>query len=43
MALKPREPGATSPEQARSNTAAAGWELTDTEMCEVDSIATRAG
>jgi aryl-alcohol dehydrogenase-like predicted oxidoreductase len=33
--------GATSPEQARSNAAAAGWELTDTELAEVDSIVNR--
>jgi aryl-alcohol dehydrogenase-like predicted oxidoreductase len=33
--------GATSPEQARSN--AAGWELTDADLAEVDSILTRAG
>jgi aryl-alcohol dehydrogenase-like predicted oxidoreductase len=35
--------GATSSEQARSNAAAASWELTDTELAEVDSILTRAG
>jgi len=35
--------GATSPEQARSNAAAASWELTDTELAEVDSIVTRPG
>jgi aryl-alcohol dehydrogenase-like predicted oxidoreductase len=33
--------GATSPEQARSNAAAAGWKLTDGELVEVDSILTR--
>jgi aryl-alcohol dehydrogenase-like predicted oxidoreductase len=33
--------GATSPEQARSNAAAAGWKLTDGELGEVDSILTR--
>ena len=33
--------GATSPEQARSNAPAAGWKLTDAELTEVDSIATR--
>jgi aryl-alcohol dehydrogenase-like predicted oxidoreductase len=33
--------GATSSEQARSNAAAAGWKLTDAELVEVDSIATR--
>jgi len=33
--------GATSPEQARNNAAAAGWILTDAELAEVDSIATR--
>jgi aryl-alcohol dehydrogenase-like predicted oxidoreductase len=33
--------GATSPEQARNNAAAAGWKLTDAELAEVDSIATR--
>src|SRR5215213_2210344 len=32
--------GATSPEQARSNAAAADWELTDEELAEVDSIVT---
>ena len=32
--------GATSPEQARNNAAAAGWKLTDAELAEVDSIAT---
>jgi aryl-alcohol dehydrogenase-like predicted oxidoreductase len=32
--------GATSPEQARGNAAAAGWELTDTELSAVDSIVT---
>jgi aryl-alcohol dehydrogenase-like predicted oxidoreductase len=32
---------ATSPEQTRSNAAAARWELTDTELMESDSIATR--
>jgi aryl-alcohol dehydrogenase-like predicted oxidoreductase len=32
---------ATSPEQARSNAAAASWELTDTELAEIDSIVTR--
>jgi aryl-alcohol dehydrogenase-like predicted oxidoreductase len=35
--------GATSPEQARGNAAAAGWELTDEELVEVDSIVTRPG
>jgi len=35
--------GATSPKQARSNAAAACWELTDTELAEVDSIVTRPG
>ncbi len=35
--------GATSSEQARSNAAAAGWELTDAELAEVDSILTRQG
>jgi aryl-alcohol dehydrogenase-like predicted oxidoreductase len=33
--------GATSSEQARSNATAASWELTDTELAEVDSIVTR--
>jgi len=28
--------GVTSPGQARSNAAAAGWELTDAELIEVD-------
>jgi aryl-alcohol dehydrogenase-like predicted oxidoreductase len=32
--------GATSPEQVRSNAAAAGWEPTDKELAEVDSIVT---
>jgi aryl-alcohol dehydrogenase-like predicted oxidoreductase len=35
--------GATSSEQARSNAVAAGWELTDAELAEVDSILTRQG
>ena len=35
--------GATSPEQARSNAAAAWWRLTEAEMNEVDSIVTRPG
>src|SRR5215213_7212520 len=35
--------GATSPEQARSNAAAADWELTDEELAEVDSIVTNPG
>jgi aryl-alcohol dehydrogenase-like predicted oxidoreductase len=35
--------GATSSEQARSNAAAAGWQLTDAELAEVDSILTRQG
>ena len=35
--------GATSSEQVRSNAAAAGWELTDAELAEVDSILTRQG
>lgn len=35
--------GATSPEQVRSNAAAASWKLTDTELTEVDSIVTRPG
>jgi aryl-alcohol dehydrogenase-like predicted oxidoreductase len=30
--------GATTPEQARGNAAAAGWELTDAELAEVGSI-----
>jgi aryl-alcohol dehydrogenase-like predicted oxidoreductase len=34
---------ATSPEQARSNAAAASWELTDTELAEIDSIVARPG
>src|SRR5829696_6191561 len=33
--------GATSPEQAKNNAAAAGWKLTDAELAQVDSIATR--
>ena len=33
--------GATSSEQARSNAAAAGWELSDAELAEVDSNLTR--
>jgi aryl-alcohol dehydrogenase-like predicted oxidoreductase len=32
--------GATSPEQMGGNAAAAGWELTDEELNEVDSIVT---
>jgi len=35
--------GATSPEQARGNAAAAGWQLTDEELTEVDSIVTSPG
>ena len=35
--------GATSPEQARGNAAAAGWVLTDAELAEVGSIVTRVG
>ena len=35
--------GATSPEQARSNAAAASWELTDAELADVDSIVTHPG
>ena len=35
--------GATSSEQARSNAAAASWELTDAELAEIDSIVTRPG
>jgi aryl-alcohol dehydrogenase-like predicted oxidoreductase len=35
--------GATSSEQARSNAAAAGWELSDAELAEVDSILTHQG
>jgi aryl-alcohol dehydrogenase-like predicted oxidoreductase len=35
--------GATLPEQARSNAAAGGWELTDKELTEVDSIVTSTG
>jgi aryl-alcohol dehydrogenase-like predicted oxidoreductase len=35
--------GATSAEQARSNSAAAGWKLSDAELAEVDSIVTRPG
>src|SRR5919202_1928397 len=30
--------GATSPEQVRSNVAAAGWRLTDAEFAEIDAI-----
>jgi aryl-alcohol dehydrogenase-like predicted oxidoreductase len=30
--------GATSPEQVRSNVAAAGWRLTDAELAEIDAI-----
>jgi aryl-alcohol dehydrogenase-like predicted oxidoreductase len=33
--------GATSSEQARSNAAAAGWQLTDEELTEIDSIVSR--
>jgi aryl-alcohol dehydrogenase-like predicted oxidoreductase len=35
--------GATSPEQARSNAAAAGWKLTDEELAEVTSVVTNPG
>ena len=35
--------GATSPEQARGNAGAAGWQLTDEELNEVDSIMTSPG
>ena len=35
--------GATSAEQARGNAAAAGWDLTDEELTEVDSIVTSPG
>jgi aryl-alcohol dehydrogenase-like predicted oxidoreductase len=34
--------GATSPEQAKSNAAAAGWQLTDAELSEVDAILSRS-
>jgi aryl-alcohol dehydrogenase-like predicted oxidoreductase len=34
--------GATSPEQAKSNAAAAGWRLTDEELSEIDEILTRS-
>jgi aryl-alcohol dehydrogenase-like predicted oxidoreductase len=30
--------GATSPEQVKSNVSAAGWELADTELAEIDSV-----
>jgi len=30
--------GATSSEQATSNAVAAGWQLTDAELAEIDSI-----
>jgi len=30
--------GATSPEQVRTNAAAAGWKLTDAELVEIDAI-----
>ncbi len=30
--------GATSPEQVKSNAAAAGWRLTDAELAEIDAI-----
>jgi aryl-alcohol dehydrogenase-like predicted oxidoreductase len=33
--------GATSPEQVRSNAAAASWKLTDEEMAEVDALSRR--
>jgi aryl-alcohol dehydrogenase-like predicted oxidoreductase len=33
--------GATSPEQVRTNAAAAGWKLTADEMAEVDAISRR--
>jgi aryl-alcohol dehydrogenase-like predicted oxidoreductase len=35
--------GATSAEQARGNAGAAGWQLTDEELTEVDSIVTSPG
>jgi len=35
--------GATSPEQVRSNAAAAGWKLNDAELAEVGAIVTRSG
>ena len=35
--------GATSSEQVRSNAAAPGWELTDTELAEIDSIVPSPG
>jgi aryl-alcohol dehydrogenase-like predicted oxidoreductase len=35
--------GATSSEQVRSNAAASGWELTDTELAEIDSIVPSPG
>src|SRR5215212_106036 len=35
--------GATSPEQARSNAAAAGWKLTDEELAEITSVVTNPG
>ena len=35
--------GATSPEQARSNAAAAGWDLTHAELAEVDALMTSLG
>ena len=34
--------GATSPEQAKSNAAAAGWGLTDEELSEIDEILARS-
>jgi aryl-alcohol dehydrogenase-like predicted oxidoreductase len=34
--------GATSPEQVRSNVAAAGWRLTEEEFAEIDAIVSRA-
>jgi aryl-alcohol dehydrogenase-like predicted oxidoreductase len=34
--------GATSPEQVRSNVAAAGWRLTEEELAEIDAIVSRA-
>lgn len=33
--------GATSPEQVRSNVAAAGWRLTEEELAEIDAIVSR--
>jgi aryl-alcohol dehydrogenase-like predicted oxidoreductase len=34
--------GASNPEQVRANVAAAGWQLTDADMCEIDGLLNNA-